>query len=228
MEIIPDKKYAVITGDIIGSTKLEPESRRKLFDVMQECSETLRLNYSEVLPYEIDIFSGDSWQMLIIDPALSLRIALFYRASLRSMMESHDFDTRMFIGIGPIQFIPENRISSGDGEAFQLSGRNLEGMKKNRLGIACPDHPYEHELKIVVELIDAIATHWTDRQARAITGALLNLKQSEISKLWDPEITQQSTSEFLDLASWHAVEKGLYYCEHKLKQVNIPVIDKNR
>lgn len=217
MEIIPGKIYAVITGDIIGSTKLVPKLRRNLYDIMKECSSNLRSVYPNIVPYDIDIFSGDSWQMIVSDPSRSLRVAIYYRAKLRAEMGSHDFDTRMYIGIGSIQFIPSDRVSSGDGDAFQLSGRNLEKLKKDRLGIAYPTHPHERELKIIVGLIDSIVKGWTDRQALAITGALRNLTQTEIAKLWNPAITQQSASEFLDLAAWHAIEQGILYFEDQIK-----------
>ena len=120
----------------------------------------------------VDIFRGDSWQILILDPIRSLRTALFYRASLRAKMDSHQFDTRTSIAIGTIEFVPKDRVSNGDGEAYRHSGACLEKLKKQRMWFSFPDNEREEQFNIIVQLIDALALRWTDKQALAVTGAL--------------------------------------------------------
>jgi hypothetical protein len=71
---------------------------------------------------------------------------------------------------------------------------------------------------VIVRLIDAIATRWTDKQALAISGALRGMKQEEIAeKLWKKKITQQAVAQHLSRAGWDAVEKGIEYFERAQK-----------
>ncbi len=72
---------------------------------------------------------------------------------------------------------------------------------------------------IIVRLIDAIATRWTDKQALAVSGALRGLKQEEIAeKLWKKRITQQAVAQHLSRAGWDALEKGVVFFEKEIKQ----------
>ncbi|NVM23607.1 MAG: hypothetical protein HWN68_17725 [Desulfobacterales bacterium] len=74
MKIKAGKLYAVITGDIVSSSKLPPEKRQQLHVVMNEGSNALRKAFKKDVPLDVDIFRGDSWQVLIPDPSKSLRI----------------------------------------------------------------------------------------------------------------------------------------------------------
>lgn len=72
----------------------------------------------------------------------------------------------------------------------------------------------ERAFDVIVRLIDALATRWTDKQALAISGALRGMKQEEIAeKLWERRITQQAVAQHLSRAGWDALEKGIEYFE---------------
>ena len=83
MKIEAGKLYAVITGDIVDSSKLPPKKRQQLHKVMKEGSNALRKAFKKDVPMNVDIFRGDSWQMLVSDPSKSLRLGLFYRAYIK-------------------------------------------------------------------------------------------------------------------------------------------------
>lgn len=125
MKVESGKIYAVITGDIVGSSKLKPAERKELHTALKDTSDKLTEHFKQLVPLRVEIFRGDSWQLLVIDPAQSLRIGLFFRAFLRGKMKSTRVDTRISIGVGSIDLIPEGSISSGDGEAFRSSGEAL-------------------------------------------------------------------------------------------------------
>ena len=76
---------AVLTGDLIGSTKAAPDGSG---NARWPCSprqraEALRLDPSRRDP-RFTRFRGDGWQMLVADPGLALRAALFLTARLRA------------------------------------------------------------------------------------------------------------------------------------------------
>jgi len=212
---------AVITGDFIDSSKLAPKDWDKLHRVMKESSRLLRDSFKDIVPLEVDIFRGDSWQMLVLDPSKALRLSLFYRATIRAKMAVPDLDTRMAIAVGPIDSIPQTRVSEGHGEAYVLSGEALDRLNKSRAENMCFAHRDDETTRafdVIVGLIDALAIRWTDRQALAISGSLRGMRQEEIAeKLWEKRITQQAVAQHLSRAGWDAVEKGIEYFEEKQK-----------
>jgi hypothetical protein len=217
MKSLKDKQYAVITGDIVRSSALSPAERRRLLKVIDAGSRQLRRILTASVPLDIDVFRGDSWQMLVTDPAQSLRAALLFRAHLRWQMESHHFDTRLAIGVGTADLLPRRRVSEGSGEAFRLSGLALDRMKKRRMSFSSPGSGCERQLDVVVHLLDGIAVHWTDKQAHAVIGAMQGWTQEKIARSWgDPPITQQTAAQHLEGAGWYAVDRGLAEFERQL------------
>lgn len=215
-----NRLFAVITGDIIASTNLPFNSRDKLYQVMIQTSRSIEEKFIAYLPMGVEIFSGDSWQMILSNPIKALRLSLFYRAMLRAKMESHRIDTKIAIAIGEIDSIPDNRVIEGYGEAFELSGRALEKMPKaSNMCFVFPDKKIENILNTVIQLIDTISSKWSDKQALAITGALQGWKQEKIAKtLWEKEISQQAIAQHLSSAGWHSVEKGILFFEQLLEE----------
>lgn len=224
MKIQRGKLYAVITGDIIGSSRLPEVDRRRLHQVMKRGSAKLHKAFGKAVPLDVDIFRGDSWQLLVADPIKSLRIGLFYRAFIRVKMQSNKIDTRMSIAVGTIDFIPGNRVSSGDGSAYRRSGAALAKMlRPYRIcfeGIEKESEQRLNAVEAVVQLIDVLAMNWTEKQAQAITGALQGWTQEKIAKSWwENPITQQAIGQHLDKAGWYAVANGLRFFEDRVKDM---------
>lgn len=220
MKTQPDKLYAIITGDIVASSLLSSNKRKMLHKVMVDSSKVLQDEFKDAVPMGVDIFRGDSWQIILSKPAKALRLALFYRAILRAKMESHRFDTRMAIALGHVDFIPGNRVSEGYGEAYQLSGKALESMPKaSNMSFVLPGMELEKVLNVVIQLIDSISSRWSDRQALAITGALRGWKQEKIAeKWWKKKVSQQAVAQHLSRAGWYPVEKGILFFEQCLRE----------
>jgi hypothetical protein len=218
---------AVLTGDIVGSTKLSSEDRQLLRRVLYSASEKISQYFSECVPYKLDVFRGDSWQFVVSEPSKSLRIGLFFRALIREGIVSKRVDTRISIGLGTVSFIPANDISSGDGEAFQLSGEALEQFfRSTRLKIIFPrryQSPTTEAIDVIVNLIDLQVRKWTMKQAKATSGAMLEFTQEEIASKWfDQEITQQAIAQHLDRAGWSTIEQGVRYFESSIPGVMGP------
>lgn len=220
MKTQPDKLYAIITGDIVASSLLSSNKRKMLHKVMVDSSKVLQDEFKDAVPMGVDIFRGDSWQIILSKPAKALRLALFYRAILRAKMESHRFNTRMAIALGHVDFIPGNRVSEGYGEAYQLSGKALESMPKaSNMSFVLPGMELEKVLNVVIQLIDSISSRWSDRQALAVTGALRGWKQEKIAeKWWKKKVSQQAVAQHLSRAGWYPVEKGILFFEQCLRE----------
>ncbi len=221
MKVIAQKKYAVITGDIVDSSKLPKAQRAALPGLIANASQETRKAFPDAVPLAADVFRGDGWQLLVSDPVRSLRIGLFFRACLRSASErGRGLDTRMAMAVGSVDFV-RGRVSQGDGEAYRLSGRALETMpRKQRLRLEVAGAKDDLQaLGIIVRLIDVLAQHWTGRQALAVRAALCGWTQEEIAKQWSGSITQQAVTKHLDAAEWPALEAALSQVEYNLQRL---------
>jgi hypothetical protein len=210
MDVKLGELYGVITGDVVGSTKLDPIKREALFEIMKEAAATLREWLGrKVMPLDVDIYSGDSWQILLTNPGKTLAAGLFYRAQLRAATKNRD--TRLAVAIAPVDFVPGKKVSEGDGEAFRLSGTLLrDGLGKRRMAFAAHDLTAGRSWDLVFELVDSLVTHhWSQKQALAMSGALRGWKQEDIGALWDPPVDQPTVNQRLKLAGWAAISRAV-------------------
>lgn len=219
-----DRTFAVITGDIIRSSALDTSARKRLQGVMtMEISSQLREAFPEAIVFDLDVYRGDSWQLLIRTPHQSLRIAFFFRAYIKAAMASGEIDTRMGIGLGRVAVMPRKRVSDGDGDAFRNSGSALDGMGgRRRLALAGFGDRDTPCLDALLHLGDALSRQWTDRQAIAILGALRDRTQEEIRamEIWgrgkNNPLSQQAVAKHLKLAHWEAIQASIDFFESRV------------
>jgi len=221
-KIDENRLYAVITGDIVASSRLAKDRRTHHFEYMEMGFEALREAFGKDTLMAADVASGDRWQMLLREPHKALRVALFYRAFLRARMESHNFHSRVAIGIGSVIYVPRSSLTKGDGEAFHLSGRALDRMRGHvpsdgTMRLEFPQLEKANELNVLLVLLEELASRWTDRQALAMTGALQGWTQERIAEnWWSKKITQQAVAQHLARAGWYAIEEAIRYSEDVL------------
>jgi len=208
MKVHLGRTYAVITGDIVGSSKLAPLPREELYGLMRQGASVMRSWLRQAMPLDVDVYGGDHWQVLLTDPAKALAAALFYRAFLLAYGDG--IDTRLAVGTGTVDFVPADRVSEGDGEAFRLSGRALnEASDNRRMWFASAGQRERWRWDMVFDLIDSIiAQDWTPKRALAVSGAVRSLKLHEIGKLWEPEIADSTVHEHLKAACWPAISRA--------------------
>jgi hypothetical protein len=207
VEIDQNRTYAVISGDIIGSSKLPPPERAELPDVMKQASNDLRAFMGQVVPLDVDIFAGDSWQLLVSEPGEALRAALFYRSSIIAATQKK-IDTRLVIALGKVDFVPGERVSEGDGEAFRLSGKVLrESVGKQQMRFAAGPVGESETWDATLGLLDVIVSRWSAREAQAVLGALQGWSHAEIAARCTPPIERQTVTRFLAAANWNQVSR---------------------
>ncbi len=212
-----NKVFAVITGDIVGSTKL---TRAEMTKVREAISETVeRFNAFNFLadyrnnPKDAEFSQGDTWQVVVPNPGASLRLALMIQAGLRHQAGA---ETRMAIGIGTIDSL-EKSAGISTGEALTLSGRALENMSgafrltgalSKRTNLLAP----KREDTLVewfpgfLHLCGALTRSWTKRQAEVIgywlTWPDLDLADATYEWVADEfKITKQSVGDILSSAN---------------------------
>lgn len=172
---------AIITGDIVNSTKLSLSDRESMLNILRTIPQML----SPIHDVSIEIFRGDSFQIGISDVRKALLTALSIRAYLRSHKSESSkmtLDARLAIGIGTLDYETE-ALSTSDGEAYRLSGRLLDGMDKSRLKIVTPWMSVNDELDLETAFADDIISSWTQSQSRIILLRFLTSKShAELAK----------------------------------------------
>lgn len=197
---------AVLTGDIVGSSTLTPEAHRQGIGIIKSMADA----YPETVVGAVDVFSGDSWQMLLSDGAMALRIALYLRASLKRN-KALAIDSRVSIALGSVDMAQVNaaRISESTGALFTASGRGLSGLKKPSL--MCMTDLSDAFCSVAmggtVRLMDAMVRQWSPEQARAIAETLQGKTQAEIAAQLG--VSQPAVHKSLQTACWGEIEASL-------------------
>jgi hypothetical protein len=210
------QQYAVLTGDLVRSSKLASGDLRGLMQDLRDGANHFAVAFPGAISGELDVFSGDGWQVLMPDWRRSLRAALFLRAVVRSA-ETTKADTRIAIGWGPVDQAGLNlqRISESTGEAFTRSGRALKEMRRHSrlvLDAALPSGEARY-LRVALGLVDEVAASWTPRQAQTLALALLGQRQAEIAA--ETGRRQPTVQQALRTAGWRGVEALLVAAEYR-------------
>lgn len=207
-----NKIFAVLTGDLVKSSRLSAPELKQAMQILRDAAKRFQAAFPDSILGELDVYSGDGWQILMPDWRRSLRAAVFLRATIKG--EKYlKLDSRVAIAWGKIDqsSINPSRISESTGEAFTESGRALADMDrgahmslhaKANMGIADAGI-----LSASVALLDNIVHKWKPAQARAVSYVILGLKQEEAAE--ELKISQPTVHRSVTSAGWHPIEQLL-------------------
>lgn len=186
-----DKIYAVMTGDIIGSTRLTELFGSSWVNSLHDSLDYLKSN-SLTPP---SIFRGDSFQIATPNPDSAIKDAIILRLRLISSFKVDEtcprLDARIAIGLGKIDHLPTGNDNYGigelSGEAFRNSGqlldRNLKGDRN--LIIKTPWPEVDAEMDIHCLVVDRLICKWTAKQCAAVMYHLEGYNLKEIGEKLD-------------------------------------------
>ena len=213
-----DKIYAVITGDIVKSGKFGSD-REKALKILKDALNSLNNFKRKSIGGISDIFRGDSFQLVISEPAHALEIAIYLKAQLLSKtIKGNNIDVRLAIGIGKIESFKEKKVEESDGAAFRLSGNALDNISKyRRFAIKSGIDELNKQLEFISSSIDSITRRWSPEQAEAILLWLRGDTQISISKKL--KISQPAVNQRLQLGGHFTLSESFELFKH--------LIDKN-
>jgi hypothetical protein len=217
--------YAVVTGDIVGSTRFTITQRSHMLKVLKTSLSSIDEIFPGAVHAPFEIHRGDSFQGVLsrLEDALSVVIAV--RAGLRWGFETRKrrkaLDARIAVGIGSIDFLPNGRGTEGDGEAFRLSGPTLDKMKGDRrLLIRTPWENINMELNTECALLDAVINRWSNEQTQAILSHLRGLTQEKAAK--ELGISQPAVRLRLQSAGGWAIDEFLERYKQQISKIISP------
>lgn len=209
-------RAAILTCDIIDSSKLKKKELKLVQQHLQEEFERLHKRFKKDVAY-FEIYRGDGFQGIVVDPAKALKIALWLKSGVKkftfekgtiskSTMSLIDF--RMAIGIGEIDGIPKT-LKESNGEAFVFSGRTLDGLKskQQKTSLKTADDNIDHEFEVHFKFFDLLTDKWSLAAAEVVYYLLQDLKEVEIAKKIG--ISQSAVNSRKKASGWEAIAKLL-------------------
>jgi hypothetical protein len=201
------KKYAVLTGDIVESSKLSVDQLDKTRKALKNIINEFASLYPDIIVGNIANFRGDGWQLLVANPKYVLRVLLFITCGLKLAQVNN---TRIGIATGTVEKIDYENISLSSGEAFTKSGKilnDIENMKVKK------DKPFwsladkNIYKSLTYEILSSIANDWTYAVSQAIYGSLKGTSQQGIADRTG--VSRQNVTKNLKSGKWNLLEKFL-------------------
>lgn len=203
---------AVLTADLIDSSKYKKEVLEKVLNTLKEEFSHVADVYGEEF-VRFKIYRGDSLQGVIKKPEEALKIALQLKAAVnrihfketkKSRTYSRLADLRIAIGIGTQDFERE-AISESNGQAFQFSGRTLDEMKfeNRKTKIQTPREDINGEFNTSFFLLDTITDKWSTASAEVVYYLLAGLLEKEVAA--EINISQSAVNQRKKASGWEAI-----------------------
>lgn len=166
----------IITADVVGSTQMDIEVRNALPEILSDLADSLR----EICPLRLEMYRGDSFQVVVDKYEKSSLVAVLIRIGLMRhscMANMRKLDARVSVGIGKVSHMADT-IGKSDGEAFVLSGRAFDRLGKKRLVVVTPDEKLNDELAVYESILDELLSDVTCARSRTIFAHLLSPAQT--------------------------------------------------
>lgn len=196
--------HAVLTGDIVNSTRLSAGVVSDAFSRMDDTVQQVR-SWEDGVAVQFERYRGDGWQLYLDEARFGVRVAVLLRAACIAA----GADTRLAIGIGSASAATFENPGTADGPAFRLSGRGLEQLGKHqRMGIFLEGHD-TRLAESATALLDTLMSRWTARQAEVVALSLARPSPSQAEIGEKLSIGQSSVFKHYHAAGGSAVELAL-------------------
>jgi hypothetical protein len=209
------KYRAVLTGDIIRSSRLLPTQMESVRSSLTGAVDVVRRWKRGLVKGRPEFFRGDGWQLLLTDPALAMRAAIFLRASL---LAGGIADTRIAIGLGEGEKTAYEKVALSMGQAFVLSGHGLDEMTQYwRMTVEIPKTAgaMSDWLRVIGHLCDSLIGQWTRRQAEIVCAAIdpKGLDYETVAQSLKPAVSKQAVAKGLRGANWYVIRETIHRFE---------------
>lgn len=193
------KLHAVLTGDLIASTAAPPARTDATMRLLASCAADIDDNT------RFSRFRGDGWQLYLSEPGRCLHACLYIMARLAAAPDV--LPTRISVGIGEVLALGDSSLESSLGEAFTLSGRGLDEMRKGqRLSIS--GEKVGDFQKLAFAFAEDIMTRWTVPQAEAMAHVLSPLMPTHAVIAERLGVTRPAIDQRIAAARWSLLEQA--------------------
>ena len=202
---------AVLTGDIVNSTRIGKANERKLLKSLQQV----------LAAHLFEFYRGDSLQVYLKEPRQALQMALLCRTAGMSITQDKivaPSDVRVSIGIGQVNTSVKS-LGNAKGEAFVLSGRAFDEKLHSdiRLVISTANPLANEGLQVLADYINAIFKVMTSKQAAVIFELLKGETQQQVAAKMKK--SKSTINQRVSAGRWPEIEKLLKQYENIINQL---------
>ena len=216
----PQKRVAVITGDVIDSRKYLGASRTRLNKALSHGVELVEAAFPEVVLTDLEfrITAGDEFQFVLKAPDRALEVLIFLRSVLALESIKRPIRFRAAVGIGLTKYRPGKGAAAHpyewDGPPFVLAREGLELITRQRsperwTSLRTGVKAVDINVDVILGLMDHFQQSWTAAQWEAIGWTMRGLKRHEAARRL--KVAHQNVSKRLNAAGWPAVSNGIEY-----------------
>ncbi|MGF1909581.1 hypothetical protein L4C38_09080 [Vibrio kasasachensis] len=196
------KPIAVISGDIVNSTKLTSEQFEQLLQRIKDIQKWIT-NSNPLNAHSIE--RGDEFQTVVHDIECALRYTLIYRIGIKAL--GKEFDSRISFAIASNTELRE-LVAESMGEAFVLSGRGLKTMKGSRLFFNADRTELTEYFDLLIKYLDRQITELTSRQCEVMLPMLRTNEGLSVNELAEKlDVAAATVSKSLKASGWALVSE---------------------
>lgn len=193
---------AVISGDIVNSTKLTSEQFEKLLTRIKQIQLLISTGNSANAH---SIERGDEFQSVVHDIESALRYTLIYRISIKAL--GKEFDSRISFAIASHADLRES-VSQSMGKAFVLSGRGLKALKSERLVFSSDRLELTEHFALLIKYLDRQLSALTSRQCEVMLPMLQSNDGLSVNELAEKlGVATATASKSLKASGWPLISE---------------------
>ena len=193
---------AVISGDIINSTKLSSAQYEQLLAQIKSVQSLISKASNN---NQHSITRGDEFQTVVHDIANVLRYTLLYKVGIKSLGKA--FDSRISFAIACNADLRAS-VSESMGDAFVLSGRGLKTMKSDRLVFSADKTELSNHFDLLIKYLDRQLSELTARQCQVMLPMLWGSEDLSVSELAQKlDIATATASKSLKASGWSLISE---------------------
>ena len=198
---------AVLTADVVGSSRYSSADRRKLDKVIRKAFAEVERRFPNAIHTRLAfrITAGDEFQCVISDTPRALDILTYFRAVVAASGLRPTVRLRAAVGIGELSTPKRQNPYEEDGPAFVHARNGLEEIAKARSPLRATKlitgvSEVDTAADAVLCLTDFIQQSWTVAQWEAIRWSLLGLTRQAIARKL--KVAHQNVTKRLLAAGW--------------------------
>lgn len=196
------KSIAVISGDIVNSTKLTSDQFELLLKGIKHI-QTWITDGDSSNAHSIE--RGDEFQSVVHDIENALRYTIIYRIGIKAL--GKEFDSRISFAIASNADLRES-VSESMGKAFVLSGRGLKAMKSDRLVFNSDRLELIEHFNLLFKYLDRQLTELTSRQCEVMLKMLQTNREVTINELAENlNVATATVSKSLKASGWPLISE---------------------
>ena len=214
---------AVITGDIIGSSRYPRGDRQRVDRMLRAAFREAERRFPGAMHTRMAfrVTAGDEFQCVVRDVPGVMGILTYLRAVAATGTLEPPLRFRASVGIGDIAVSGRSNPYEEDGVAFARSRRGLEALNERRsplrwTKLLTGERDKDAAADAVLGLADHLFEGWTAPQWEAVRWTILGHTREAVSRRL--RIAHQNVTKRLRAAGWAHLEPALSFLAELLRE----------